>query len=104
MAMTAARRTREIGVRMALGATKDTVVRLFVREQLGAVATGVVVGSLASAWAATFLKTYLYGLEPYDLRVWGVAIALVAGTAILGTLLPAFKACRVDPATVLRAE
>ena len=104
MAMSAARRTREVGVRMALGATKESVVRLFVREQLGPVAAGVVAGCLVSAWAARFLDDYLYGLTPYDLRVWGVAIALITVTAIIGTLLPAFRACRVDPATVLRAE
>jgi putative ABC transport system permease protein len=104
MAMTAARRTREIGVRMALGATKDSVVRLFVREQAGAVVTGIIAGCLLSAWAARFLDDYLYGLKPYNLAVWGVAIALISGTAIVGTLLPALRACRVDPATVLRVE
>jgi predicted permease len=104
MAMTAARRTREVGVRLALGATKDTVVRLFVREQLGAVAAGIVLGCLISAWAAQFLDDYLYGLKPYDLRIWSVAIALITGTALVGTLLPALRACRVDPATVLRVE
>ncbi len=104
MAMTAARRTREVGVRMALGATKGSVIRLFVREQLAAVVTGVVAGCLVSAWAAKFLDDYLYGLKPYDLGMWGVAIALITGTALVGTLLPALRASRVDPATVLRVE
>lgn len=104
MAMTAARRTREIGVRMALGATKDSVVRLFVREQVGAVVTGIIAGCLLSAWAARFLDDYLYGLTPYNPAVWGVAIALITGTAIVGTLFPALRACRVDPAKVLRVE
>ena len=104
MAMTVARRTREIGVRMALGATKDGIARLLVREQFGPVVSGVIAGSLVSAWAARFLQSYLYGLAPYDTRVWGLAIALVVGTAMAGTLIPARRAWRVDPATVLRVE
>jgi predicted permease len=104
MAMTAARRTREVGVRMALGATKDSVIRLFVREQLGAVLTGVAAGCLVSAWAAKFLDDYLYGMKPYDVPMWSVSIALITATAIVGTLIPALRACRVDPATVLRVD
>jgi hypothetical protein len=104
MAMTAARRTREIGVRMALGATKNAVVRLFVREQLAAVAAGVLAGVLLSAWAVRFVQAYLYGLTPYDARVWIVAVLLVAGTAAIGTLVPALRACRIDPVKALRVE
>ena len=98
------RRTREIGLRVALGATREGVVRLFIREQVGAVAAGLVAGSLVSAWAAGFLQAYLYGLTPYDVRVWLVAIGLVGATAMAGTLIPAVRACRVDPATALRVE
>ena len=89
MAMTAARRTREIGLRMALGATRGTVVRLFVREQLAAVAAGVLAGVLLSAWAVRFVQVYLYGLNAYDPRIWFLAVLLVAGTATAGTLIPA---------------
>lgn len=103
-AMTAARRTREIGLRMALGATRDGVVRLFVREQLTAVVTGIVVGAVVSAWAAKFLQAYLYRLTPYDPRVWIIAIVLVAVTATAGTMMPALRAGRIDPATALRSE
>jgi predicted permease len=104
MAMTAARRTREIGLRMALGATREAVVRLFVREQLAAVAAGVVAGGLISAWAVKFVQTYLYGLTPYDPRVWILAALLVAGAATAGTLIPALRASRIDPAWALRLE
>ena len=104
MAMTAARRTREVGLRMALGATRDGVVRLFVREQLTAVLTGIAAGGLLSAWATTFVRPYLYALTPFDLRVWVVAVLLVAGTAALGTLIPALRASRVDPARALRVD
>jgi hypothetical protein len=103
-AMAAARRTREIGLRMALGATRDGVVRLFIREQLTAVAIGVAIGAVVSAWAVGFLRTYLYGLTLYDARVWGFAVLLVAATATAGTLVPALRASRIDPAAALRAE
>jgi predicted permease len=102
--MTAARRTREIGLRMALGATKESVLRLFVREQLTAVVVGLAIGGLVSAWAAKFLQTYLYGITYYDPRVWMIAVLLVAATATAGALVPALRACRIDPAVALRLD
>lgn len=103
-AMTAARRTREIGLRVALGATKQTVLRLFVREQLVAVTIGLAIGGIVSAWAMKFLQTYLYRLTFHDPRVWLLAVLLVAGTAAAGALIPALRATRIDPAVALRSE
>ena len=104
MAMTAARRTREIGLRMALGATGNTVVRLFLREQLAAVTVGVLAGLIISAWAVRFVQAYLYGLTPYDPRAWLLAALLIGATATAGTLIPALHACRIGPSAALRLD
>jgi hypothetical protein len=104
MAMSAARRTREVGLRMALGATRDGIVRLFVREQAAAVVAGGLLGLAASAWTVRFLKSSLYGLTIWDARAWIAALLLVAATALCGTLIPAIRASRADPATALRVD
>jgi putative ABC transport system permease protein len=104
LAMTTARRTREVGIRMALGATSDGVVRLFLGEQLPGVAAGLAVGGLVAAWAVRFLSAYVYQLTIYDVRVWAVAITLILGVAAAGAIVPARKAGRVDPVRALRAE
>jgi predicted permease len=104
ISMNVARRTREIGVRMALGATRLRVVRLLLTEQLAGVAAGLAAGSLIAAWAVPALRASLYETTVYDPRVWTVAIAVVFFAAVAGTLLPAFRASRVDPATILRVE
>jgi predicted permease len=104
VAMSTARRTREIGVRMALGSTPDAVVRLLLREQWIGVGAGLLAGAIASVWLVGLLESHVYGLTVYDIRVWVVAAAAILGTASLGTLLPALRASRIDPVGALRAE
>ena len=104
VAMTTARRTREVGIRMALGATSASVQRLILREQLTAVIAGVLIGAAGAFWAIGPVTSDLFEITPYDARVWTVAIALIVGVAVTGALLPARRASRVDPAVALRAE
>jgi hypothetical protein len=104
VACSAARRNREVGIRLALGATRDGVVRLLVREQIVAVFLGLSGGALVSAWTVRSLSSYLYKLEIYHPGVWVVAIVTVAIASILGALLPSLRASRVDPVMVLRSE
>ena len=104
IAMATARRTREMGIRLALGATRDGLIGLLLREQLRAVVLGVIVGSLVSAWAVRFVKVYLYEITPYDPRVWTAAVAAIVATAAIGTLIPSLRASRVDPVQALRVE
>jgi len=104
IAMSTARRTKEIGIRCVLGSTRRGVIRLIMREQLIAVVAGLVAGGLVSAWVATLVKSYLYGVTMSDPRVWTFATALIVMTAAIGALVPAWRASRTDPAQALRVE
>jgi predicted permease len=97
-------RTREIGIRMALGAQKDGLRWMFVRSALVLTGVGVVIGVAAAAGLVGLLKTLLYGVSPLD-PVSFVAVPLVlAGAAALASYLPARRAAAVDPVEALRAE
>jgi ABC-type antimicrobial peptide transport system permease subunit len=104
MAYTVNRRTREIGIRMALGAARHDVLWLVMREVLILVGVGIAIG-LPAAWGATrLIQTQLYGITPNDggtIALATLGIALVAG---LAGYLPALRATRVDPMRALRWE
>jgi hypothetical protein len=104
LAMSAARRTKEVGIRCALGSTPIAVAALMVREQIPAVATGLVLGGVVAAWAVGLVEGYLYQLQTNDPRIWVSAVAMILLTAAAGSLIPAWRASRVDPLTALRAE
>jgi ABC-type antimicrobial peptide transport system permease subunit len=104
IAMSAARRTRELGIRIALGATRPEVVGLFLREHLVPVAIGLIVGGFVSFWAVQFVHSYLFRFSVYDLRLWSLAAAAILASAALGAVIPAWRASRVDPIRALRTE
>jgi len=99
-----ARRTNEIGIRMALGARRDNVLWLVLREALVLVAIGLVVGLFASLALTKTAATLLYELKPNDPLTIALATLLLAGVALLAGYLPARRAARVDPMVALREE
>ena len=97
-------RTREIGVRMALGAEGGRVQRSVVGEGLGLIAVGTGIG-LAGAFGATrLLRTFLFDLAPSDPITYATIVVLVAAVAVLASWIPARRASRVDPVVALRGE
>ncbi len=97
-------RIREMGIRMALGAERVTVLRMVLRQGATLTVTGVAIGILIASFVTRSLSFFLLGVNPYDLTTFGtVALALcVAGVA--GAYLPARRATKADPLDVLRAE
>jgi predicted permease len=104
MSYALARRTTEIGVRMALGARPSAVLWAVLRESLGLILAGLAAGLPVAMFAARFLSRVLYGVQPWDsLTLWGAVLTL-ASVAILAALVPAWRAARVDPCVALRQE
>jgi predicted permease len=99
-----ARRTGEIGVRMALGATQRDVLWIVLRETLALIAIGVVVGLPCSVGASRLLASQLYGVKPTDALTLAVGTLLFAGIAVFAGYVPARRASRVDPIVALRYE
>ena len=99
-----AQRTRELGVRMALGATRGDVLRLVLAQSGQLVAAGVALG-LAAAWGSTrAMRSLLYGVEPTDPATFAAVPACLAAVALLAALAPARRATRIDPTIAMRAE
>jgi len=99
-----ARRTREVGIRLAVGAQPRALVRLLMREGIGLVSAGTVIGLLLGFVSARVLQTLLFGVGTADPLTFIGAPALLLAVGALAALLPALRASRVDPAKVLRAE
>ncbi len=99
-----ARRTGEIGVRMALGAQRRAVVGMVMRESIRLVATGVVLGLGVALWAGRFVRTAVYGLSPGDPLTIGSAVAVIAVVTALAGGLPARRASNVNPIEALRRQ
>ena len=98
------RRTREIGIRMALGANRGDVVRLVVREGMRLTLVGIVIGLICSLGLGLVLSGALYGVRAMDARVYAGVTALLVAVSGLACYVPARRATRVDPVIALRAE
>jgi putative ABC transport system permease protein len=97
-------RTREIGIRMALGAARGDVVRLVVGQGVALAAVGGAVGLGAALVATRVLRSLLYDVAPSDLATFVAIAILLAGAAVVASWIPARRAARVDPVTALKAD
>ena len=104
MAYTVSRRTREIGIRMALGARVANIGWLVIREVLTIVTIGIVIGLPIAWWLGRFVSSQLYGVLPTDLLTIAGAVLTLGATALLAGLVPSARAARVSPTTALRYE
>jgi ABC-type antimicrobial peptide transport system permease subunit len=101
---TVARRTAEVGLRVALGATHRHVIWLMTRGSAGVVAVGVAIGIAAAFAASDALTGVLFGLERTDVRVYGSAAAVLFAAGMLAALPPILRALRIEPVSALRCE
>jgi ABC-type antimicrobial peptide transport system permease subunit len=99
-----ARRTREIGVRLALGADRGAVLRTVVGEGARLAAGGIVVGLALAALTMPLLRTWLFGVDPRDPATYAVLAAGLAAVAMAASYLPARRAAATDPLRALRTD
>jgi putative ABC transport system permease protein len=104
MAAFVGERTREYGIRMALGATREQVSALVLRQACMPIAAGAIAGLLLSAWASRLAASLLFDVTPFDPVSFAAASLIVIACGVGATLLPAQRAERVDPVVVLKAE
>jgi len=104
LAGSVAERTREIGVRAALGASRGNILALILRDGMRLTALGIIIGSCAAVFASHALVTLLYGISRLDWMTYLGVIALLTAVAAIACWTPAWRAARVDPSITLRAE
>src|SRR6185437_13548009 len=104
IAYSVSQRTREIGVRMALGAEPGAVYRLILKEAGWLTAIGIVIGLMCSVAAATLMRGLLFGTPPWDAPTLAAVAAVLAISALLASYIPARRAASVNPVEALRAE
>jgi putative ABC transport system permease protein len=101
---TVAQRTRELGVRVALGAQRGDVMALVLKQGLRLALAGIVIGIVGALVMTQTLSSLLYGVQATDLLTYTVVPVALGGVALLATYIPALRATRVDPLTAIRAE
>jgi ABC-type antimicrobial peptide transport system permease subunit len=104
VAQWAASRHREIGVRMALGANRTSVLRLVMEQGAVLVAVGTLLGVLGSLAAARLLEAFLFDVSASDPLTWILAVLFLSAVTVAAALIPARRAASIDPAEALRAE
>jgi putative ABC transport system permease protein len=97
-------RTRELGIRIALGASAREVVRHVLAQGLVLTLGGLAVGLTAAVWASRALSSFLFGIEPLDMTTYFAVAVVLSAVAVIACLVPARRASRVDPMVAIRAE
>jgi putative ABC transport system permease protein len=104
IAYSVTQRTREIGIRMALGAQRTQMLGMVLRQSLTLVVIGITLGFLIALGATRVMATLLYGVSANDLSTYAIVIFLLGATALLASYIPARRAMKVDPVVALRYE
>jgi macrolide transport system ATP-binding/permease protein len=104
VAYSVSQRTREIGIRMALGAERNSVCQLIVKEAGWLTAVGIATGLVGSIAAARLMRSLLFGIHSWDLTTLVAVASAVAVSALLASYIPARRAAKVDPMVALRYE
>jgi ABC-type antimicrobial peptide transport system permease subunit len=104
VAYSVSQRTREIGVRIALGAQRGSVYQLILREAAWLTAVGIVIGLVCSVAAATLMRGLLFGVRSWDLPTLAAVAAVLGVAALLASYIPARRAASISPVEALRAE
>ena len=99
-----AQRTREFGIRSALGSTPATTLALVTREGLALIGIGIALGLIGSMGATRLLGAMLYGVSPLDRATWALTTVTLAAVGLIATLLPALRATRADPLLAIRSD
>jgi putative ABC transport system permease protein len=98
------RRTAEIGLRIALGASRTDVLGIVLSQGMQPVLAGLLLGALGAWWLSRYLEALLFGIKPFDVFTYLTVAALLLATALLACIVPSCRAMRIDPAVALRAE
>ncbi|HLY18608.1 MAG TPA: ABC transporter permease [Bryobacteraceae bacterium] len=104
MAYAISRRTREIGIRMAIGASQGQVLRIVARRALLLIGSGTLIGLIVALFAGRFLQQILYGVQPTDPLTLAIVLLLMLSIAAVACWIPARRAIRINPVTALRQE
>ena len=98
------KRAREVGVRMALGASPRDVARLVLAGGLRAIVAGMIIGLGGALLLTRYLETLLFGIDARDPATFASAVGVLAGVALMAHLIPLRRALRIEPAAALRAD
>jgi putative ABC transport system permease protein len=104
MSFSVSRRTREVGIRMALGAQAGDVIRMIVRQGALQLAAGMVLGLGLAAAVEQFMRVILFDVQPRDPAIFGGVVLVLAAAGLLACVIPARRATLVDPLAALRSE
>lgn len=104
MAYNVTQRTQEVGVRLAIGAREQDILRLMMRQGAWLACLGIGAGLVLAFVASRFLASFLFGVGPRDPATFAVVSLVLLAAALAASLFPALRAARVDPLTALRAE